>query len=440
MTMYDIIMKKKRGEVLSDEEIAFWIDGVTDRSIPDYQHAALLMAICFQGLNAHETAVLTDRMMHSGDVADLSAIEGIPVDKHSTGGVGDKTTLVVAPLAAACGLKVAKMSGRGLGHTGGTIDKLESIPGFQTTLSPAQFTRIVREHGLCVIAQSGDIAPADKALYALRDVTGTVDNLSLIASSIMSKKLASGAKVLCLDVKSGSGAFMKTTADAVALAKAMVDIGTRHGRETMALITDMDCPLGFAVGNALEVREAINTLNGSGPADLTQLSLAIVTALLVMAQKGDEASCRALAEKTLCSGAAKEKLRDMIQAQGGDPAVVDNTDLLPKAPFTFAVKAPQSGFITSTNAEAIGRVCTVLGAGRTKKEDVLDMGAGLVLCKKTGDAVQRGETLAVLHASDNALFESAAATFLRAVTIGDHAPSPIPLIAATVTKNNVHTS
>lgn len=437
MRMYDIIMKKKRGEVLSDAEIAFWIAGVTDRSIPDYQHAALLMAICFQGLNAHETAVLTEEMMTSGDVADLSMIEGVPVDKHSTGGVGDKTTLVVAPLAAACGLKVAKMSGRGLGHTGGTIDKLESIPGFQTVLSPARFTQIVREHGLCVIAQSGDIAPADKALYALRDVTGTVDNLSLIASSIMSKKLASGAKALCLDVKTGSGAFMKTTADAVALATAMVDIGARHGRNVEALITDMDRPLGLAVGNALEVREAIDTLNGNGPADLTELSLAIVTALLVMAGRGDKATCRKLAAQALSSGKAKKKFSEMITAQGGDAGVIDDPSRLPLSPAVFAVKAPKSGFITATDAEAIGCVCTVLGAGRTRKDDVIDMGAGLILHKKTGDAVQKGEPLATLYTAKEALLDKAASNLLGAVTIDENAPSPAPLIAAHVTKDGV---
>lgn len=437
MTMYDIIMKKKRGEALSDKEIAFWIAGVTDRSIPDYQHAALLMAICFQGLDAHETAVLTEEMMHSGDVADLSGIDGMTVDKHSTGGVGDKTTLVVAPLAAACGLKVAKMSGRGLGHTGGTIDKLEAIPGFQTTLSPAHFADIVREHGLCVIAQSGDIAPADKALYALRDVTGTVDDLSLIASSIMSKKLASGAKALCLDVKTGSGAFMKTTEQAVALATAMVDIGTRHGRHVEALITNMDRPLGYAVGNALEVREAIDTLNGAGPEDLKELSLAIVTSLLVMAGKGNSAACRVLAEESLKNGNAKQKLAAMITAQGGDATVVDDPSRLPTAAYSFALNAPKSGFITATNAEAIGRVCTVLGAGRAKKEDVLELGAGLILHKKTGDAVSEGEPLATLYSSRQELFQKAASDFLAAVTIGENAPAPSPLIAAHVTKDGI---
>ncbi len=437
MTMYDIITKKKRGEVLTDEEIRFWIRGVVDKTVADYHSAALLMAICFQGLDEHETAVLTDAMMHSGDVADLSVIDGFTVDKHSTGGVGDKTTLVVAPLAAACGLKVAKRSGRGLGHTGGTIDKLESIDGFQTTLSKERFTQIVKEHGLCVIAQSGDIAPADKALYALRDVTATVDNLSLIASSIMSKKLASGAKALVLDVKAGSGAFMKTAEDAVALAKAMVDIGTRHGRDVVALITDMDRPLGNAIGNALEVREAIDTLKSNGPADLTELSLSIVTAMLEMAGHGDKTTCRKEAEDALIGGAALRKLRAMIAAQGGNPDVVDNPDLLPHAPYCLAVNAPKSGFIGRTDAEAIGRVCTFLGAGRARKEDVIDMGAGIVLHKKTADKVVSGEPIATLYTSDEALLEEASKRFLRAVTITDTSPAPLPLIAATITASDM---
>ena len=437
MTMYDIILKKKRGDALTDEEIRYWIRGVTDGSVKDYHSAALLMAICFQGLDERETATLTDAMMHSGDVADLSAIDGFTVDKHSTGGVGDKTTLVVAPLAAACGLKVAKMSGRGLGHTGGTIDKLESINGFCTTLSAEHFTQCVKEHGLCVIAQSGEIAPADKALYALRDVTGTVDDLSLIASSIMSKKLAGGAKAMVLDVKAGSGAFMKTTEDAVALAKAMVDIGTRNGREVTALITDMDRPLGFAVGNAMEVREAIHTLKGNGPADLTELSLTIVTRMLVMAEHGDSNTCRKEAETALASGAALEKLRAMITAQGGDGTVIDHPDTLPLAPYSLTVNAPKSGFIVKTDTEAVGRVCTLLGAGRAKKEDAIDMGAGLLLHKKTGDAVSQGDVLAVLYSSDTQRLCAAQDAFLNAVTIGEQEPARNDLILATVTSNDL---
>lgn len=430
MTMYDIILKKKRGDVLSDDEIRFWIDGVTNETIADYHSAALLMAICFNGLNEHETAVLTDAMMNSGDVADLSEIDGFTVDKHSTGGVGDKTTLVVAPLAAACGLKVAKMSGRGLGHTGGTIDKLESISGFQTTLTKDRFTQIVKEHGLCVIAQSGDIAPADKALYALRDVTGTVDNLSLIASSIMSKKLASGAKALVLDVKSGSGAFMKTPEDAAALARAMVDIGKRHGRQVTALITDMDRPLGNAVGNALEVREAIHTLKGNGPADLTELSVSIVTTMLQMT--GRDGDCRKEVENALHSGKALEKLRAMIKAQGGDSSVIDDPDRLPLAPHCLPIIAPKSGFITAIDTESIGRVCTLLGAGRVKKGDSIDMGAGLILHKKTGDVVTQGETIATLYTSKADVLDIAKAQLLGALTFGEQQLESVPLIHTTV--------
>lgn len=432
MRMTDLIETKKRGDALSDEEIAFWVRGVTDGTIPDYQTAALLMAICFRGLSPHETAVLTDEMMRSGDVADLSAVDGFTVDKHSTGGVGDKTTLVVAPLAAACGLKVAKMSGRGLGHTGGTIDKLEAIDGFQTAINKERFETIVRDTGLCVIAQSGNIAPADKELYALRDVTATVNELSLIASSIMSKKLAGGAKALVLDVKAGSGAFMKTKDDAVALAKAMVDIGTRHGRQVQALITDMDRPLGFAVGNAVEVREAIDTLKGNGPADLTELSLCIVTAMLVMAGHGDEAACRAEAEAALTSGAALEKLRAMIAAQGGDTAVLDHPTRLPLSPCSRTVTAPCDGYICRTDTEAIGRTCTLLGAGRAKKGDPLDMGAGLILHKKTGDAVIRGEPLCTLYAASTALLDAAETAFLSALTLDTTPPTPIPLILGVV--------
>ncbi|MBQ3069894.1 MAG: thymidine phosphorylase [Clostridia bacterium] len=428
MRMTDLIEQKKRGEALSEEAIAFWIHGVTNGTVPDYQSAALLMAICFQGMEPRETAVLTDAMMHSGDVADLSGIDGFTVDKHSTGGVGDKTTLVVAPLAAACGLKVAKMSGRGLGHTGGTIDKLEAIDGFQTALPKERFEAVVRDTGLCVIAQSGNIAPADKELYALRDVTGTVNELSLIASSVMSKKLAGGAKALVLDVKSGSGAFMKTKEEAVALAKAMVDIGIRHGRQVQAFITDMDRPLGFAVGNAVEVLEAIETLKGHGPADLTELSLCIVTAMLTMAGRGDEAACRRTAEEALQSGAALEKLRAMITAQGGDARVIDEPHHLPLAPCTRTVRATVDGYIVKTDTEAIGRTCTLLGAGRAKKDDPLDMGAGLLLHRKTGDAVNAGDVLCTLYASDEALLDAAETAFLKAVTVGDAPPAPIPLI------------
>ncbi|MBQ3094116.1 MAG: thymidine phosphorylase [Clostridia bacterium] len=437
MRMVDLILKKKSGDALTDDELHFWVQGVTDKSIPLYQTSALLMAICFQGLSPHETAVLTEEMLKSGEEADLSAIDGVTVDKHSTGGVGDKTTLVVAPLAAACGLTVAKMSGRGLGHTGGTVDKLESIPGFQTVLEKDRFVDIVKEHGLCVIAQSGNIAPADKELYALRDVTGTVDNVSLIASSIMSKKLASGASTLCLDVKVGSGAFMTTVDDAVALAKAMVDIGTHHGRSVSALITDMDRPLGLAVGNALEVKEAIETLKGHGPDDLTALSLSIVATLLQTTSGSDYDTCFATAKAKLDSGEALEKLRAMIGAQGGDPAVVDDPSLLPDAAYSRVLTADKDGYITAMDTQSIGTTCTVLGAGRAKVGDVIDMGAGMVFYKKTGDAVKAGDAIATLYTNDEARLADALVSAKQSITIGDTPPAPRPLIFASVDKNGV---
>ncbi len=436
MRMIDIINKKKNGEVLFDEEIAFWIKGVTDKTIPDYQTSALLMAICFRDLTPHETAVLTECMMQSGEVADLSDLGELTVDKHSTGGVGDKTTLVVAPLAAACGLTVAKMSGRGLGHTGGTVDKLESIPGFRTTLNKDEFVDTVKAHGLCVIAQSGNIAPADKELYALRDVTGTVNNIALIASSIMSKKLAGGAKAICLDVKCGSGAFMKDAYQAIELANAMVAIGTHHGRQVEALITDMDRPLGYAVGNAIEVREAVDTLRGSGPEDLTKLSLAIVTRLLVMTGHGDEIRCRAAAEEALTSGKALQKLKDMVAAQGGDVSFIDHPEKFPEAPFSLDVTAPTNGYIIATDTEAIGNACTMLGAGRAKKSDTIDMGAGMRLFKKTGDAVKEGDVIATLYASDKSLLLPAAKRLMQSIVIGDD-QLHTPLIIAKVTKDGV---
>ena len=436
MRMIDIINKKKNGEALTDEEIAFWINGVTDRTIPDYQTSALLMAICFRNLNDHETAVLTECMMQSGEVADLTELGNLTVDKHSTGGVGDKTTLVVAPLAAACGLTVAKMSGRGLGHTGGTVDKLESIPGFRTTLSKDEFVDVVKQHGLCVIAQSGNIAPADKELYALRDVTGTVNNIALIASSIMSKKLAGGAKAICLDVKCGSGAFMKDAYGAIELANAMVAIGTHHGRQVEALITDMDRPLGVAVGNALEVREAIDTLCGNGPEDLKELSLSIVTRLLVMTGHGDEGACRQAAEDALTSGAALQKLKDMVTAQGGDVSYIDHPERLPQAPFSLDVTAPKSGYILATDTEAIGNACTMLGAGRAKKSDAIDMGAGMKLFRKTGDTVSEGDVIATLYASDKSLLLPTAKRLMQHLLIGDENITS-PLIIARVTKDGV---
>ncbi|WP_066457299.1 thymidine phosphorylase [Anaerotruncus rubiinfantis] len=437
MRMYDIILKKRGGQPLSDEEIGWFVEGYTNGSIPDYQASALLMAIWFRGMDEHETALLTDRMAHSGDMVDLSAIPGVKVDKHSTGGVGDKTTLIVGPIVAACGVPVAKMSGRGLGHTGGTIDKLESIPGLCTSVSRERFFEIVRETGLAVIGQTGNIAPADKKLYALRDVTATVDNLSLIASSIMSKKLAAGSDAILLDVKTGSGAFMKTLDDSIALAKAMVSIGERNGRRTAALITDMDIPLGHAIGNSLEVIEAVKTLRGRGPADLTEVCLQLASNMLFLAGKGEIAACRAAAEAALAGGEAFQKLCAMAAAQGGDISVLESTEKFAKSPAVHAVQAPRGGRITRMQTEQIGEVSVVLGAGRENKDDPIDPRAGLILYKKTGDAVAPGETLAVLHTARPEALPRAERLLLGAVEIADAPPAPHRLIYARVTRDGV---
>ena len=437
MRMYDIIMNKRNGGVLSDEEIAFFIDGYTNGHIPDYQASALLMAIWFNGMNEHETAVLTDCMARSGDMVDLSAIPGIKVDKHSTGGVGDKTTLVIAPIVAACGVPVAKMSGRGLGHTGGTIDKLESIPGFRVSVEREQFFQIVRDAGLSVIGQTGNIAPADKKLYALRDVTATVDSLPLIASSIMSKKLAAGSNAIVLDVKTGSGAFMKTLDDSIGLAQAMVSIGERNGRRTIALITDMDLPLGHAIGNSLEVAESVATLKGHGPADLTEVCLQLAANMLYLADKGTLDECRRLAGDALSSGAALEKLRAMVIAQGGDVSVIDDTSKFPQAPVTYEVKSPSDGYITHMETEKCGIASVALGAGRKSKEDDIDMSAGVVLVKKTGDKVTRGETIARLYTAKQSALPEAERLLLDAITFSDKQPAPEKLILARVSKDSV---
>ena len=437
MRMYDIIMNKRNGGVLSDEEIAFFIDGYTNGHIPDYQASALLMAIWFNGMNEHETAVLTDCMARSGDMVDLSAIPGIKVDKHSTGGVGDKTTLVIAPIVAACGVPVAKMSGRGLGHTGGTIDKLESIPGFRVSVEREQFFQIVRDAGLSVIGQTGNIAPADKKLYALRDVTATVDSLPLIASSIMSKKLAAGSNAIVLDVKTGSGAFMKTLDDSIGLAQAMVSIGERNGRRTIALITDMDLPLGHAIGNSLEVAESVATLKGHGPADLTEVCLQLAANMLYLADKGTLDECRRLAGDALSSGAALEKLRAMVIAQGGDVSVIDDTSKFPQAPVTYEVKSPSDGYITHMETEKCGIASVALGAGRESKEDDIDMRAGVVLVKKTGDKVTRGETIARLYTAKQSALPEAERLLLDAITFSDKQPAPEKLILARVSKDSV---
>jgi len=432
--MYDIIYRKKHGEALSDEEIRFFVDGFTRSEIPDYQASALLMAICLKGMDEHETAILTDAMLRSGDMADLSSIPGVKVDKHSTGGVGDKTSLIIGPIVASCGVPVAKMSGRGLGFSGGTVDKLEAIPGLQTAIDPERFRTIVRSTGISIIGQSGDIAPADKKLYALRDVTATIESLPLIASSIMSKKLAAGSDAILLDVKTGSGAFMKTLEDSIALAQAMVSIGVRSGRRVMALITDMDTPLGNAIGNALEVEEVVNTLRGSGPEDLTAVCIELASYMLLLASAADDiAACRMLAKDAIDSGAAFEKLCAMVKAQGGDVSVLN--DGFTEAPVISPVKAGVSGYITHMNAESCGMASLALGAGRVRKEDSIDYSAGIILSKKTGDYVAAGDTLAFLHTSDSNKLCEAEELLTAAITIGVTPPAAVKPVLAVVSED-----
>lgn len=421
MRMYDIILKKRANLPLSDKEIRFVIDGYVKGEIPDYQVSALLMTIVFNGMNARELGTLTLAMAQSGNMVDLSNIDGITVDKHSTGGVGDKTTLIIAPLVAACGGKVAKMSGRGLGHTGGTIDKMESIPNLKVSLEQDAFIDQVNKIGLAVIGQSEGLAPADKKLYALRDVTGTVDSIPLIASSVMSKKLASGAQAILLDVKVGSGAFMKNIEDARELAKAMVDIGKENGRSVKAILTGMDRPLGHAIGNALEIREVINTLKGHGPEDLTHECIIMAAHMLVLSRMCDYETALNRVQQALDSAAALERLRLMIEAQGGDSRVIDDDRVLTIGKFTYDVTSPQDGYITHMNTERCGIASVMLGAGRTVKDGPIDYSAGIVMHKKTGDAVSMGERIATLYASDESLFTNAAQTYLAAITIGDTA-------------------
>ena len=428
MRMYDIILKKRADLPLTDEEIRFVIDGYVNGEIPDYQVSALLMTIVFNGMNARELGTLTLAMAQSGNMVDLSNIDGITVDKHSTGGVGDKTTLIIAPLVAACGGKVAKMSGRGLGHTGGTIDKMESIPNLKVSLEQDAFINQVNKIGLAVIGQSEGLAPADKKLYALRDVTGTVDSIPLIASSVMSKKLASGAQAILLDVKVGSGAFMKNIEDASELAKAMVDIGKENGRSVKAILTDMDRPLGHAIGNALEIREVIDTLKGHGPEDLTHECIIMAAHMLVLSHMCDYETALNRVQQALDSGAALERLRLMIEAQGGDSRVIDDDRVLTIGKFTYDVTSPQDGYITHMNTEQCGIASVMLGAGRTIKDGPIDYSAGIVMHKKTGDSVTVGESIATLYASDESLFTNAAQTYLEAITIGNTAPKVVDTI------------
>lgn len=427
--MYDLILKKREGGELSEAEIRFLIDAYVSGEVPDYQVSALLMAVFFRGMSHRETLALTHAMIDSGDRLDLSAIGRVVVDKHSTGGVGDKTTLVLVPLVAACGVPVMKMSGRGLGHTGGTIDKLESIPGFRSDLPLDEMVRIVSRAGACIASQTGNLTPADKKLYALRDVTATVESIPLIAASILSKKLAAGADALVFDVKCGNGALVKELADAERLAQTMTAIADMAGKKAVALITDMSQPLGEAVGNALEVREALATLHGRGPADLVELVVALGAEMLVLAGNATDAAEGArLMRSALTSGAGVEKFKEMVEAQGGDARVVDDPARLPRAPVTVDVNAPAAGYIQSIDAQGIGSLAMSLGAGRASQEDTIDLSVGVELFKKVGSRVEKGETIGRVHARTTQDADRAVHGMRHLLTLGD-APSPAaPLI------------
>ncbi len=428
MRMYDVIQKKRDGGALSEEEIRWFIKEYVKGNLPDYQVAALCMAIYFRGMNLEETAALTLAIRDSGERLDFSDIHGLRVDKHSTGGVGDKTSLVVAPIVASLGVKVAKMSGRGLGHTGGTIDKLEAIPGFRTNLPVDEFKEIVNEIGIAIVGQNAELAPADKLLYALRDVTATVDSLPLIVSSIMGKKLAADDDCIVLDVKTGSGSFMKTLEKSRELASCMVEIGKRAGKRMRALITDMGMPLGYAIGNSLEVVEAIDTLKGEGPADLTELCVALSAHILNLAEKGDYATCERMAKEAIANGTALQMFARMVKAQGGNGEWILHPELFPKAKYSHTVKAKKEGYILSVDTESYGVASLLLGAGRNTKEDVIDPTAGVYLCAKTGDFVKAGDPLAILYSGKENGFAAAEARLLAATKIGERKPQAQPLI------------
>lgn len=432
MRMYDIIKKKRDGGVLSEAEIRFFTEGYVRGEIPDYQASALCMAIFFRGMTLEETTALTLAIRDSGDKLSFPNIKGLRVDKHSTGGVGDKTSLIVAPVVASLGVKVAKMSGRGLGHTGGTVDKLEAITGFCTDMETAEFERIVNETGIAIVGQSATLAPADKLLYALRDVTATVDSMPLIASSIMGKKLAADDDCIVLDVKTGSGSFMKTEADSRALAELMVGIGKQAGKRMMAFITDMDRPLGNTIGNSLEVIEAVQVLRGEGPDDLRELCVALAAGMLYLAEHGTLAECETMVRKSLSDGTALATLAKMVEAQGGDPAWIYDTDKFPKAKCERTVTCPDNGYITGVDAEGYGTASLLLGAGRNRKEDKIDFAAGIRLVKKTGDAVKKGEPIAVLYAERESLLDAAEKTLLASTQFGSEPPIARPLVLSRV--------
>lgn len=428
MRMYDIIQKKKEGKTLTKEEIYYFIEGYVKGDIPDYQISALLMAIFYKGMDLEESTNLTLAIRDSGKKWDFSSIEGIRVDKHSTGGVGDKTSLVVAPIVAAIGVKVAKMSGRGLGHTGGTIDKLESIPGFKVELKNEDFINQVNKIGIAIIGQSNDIAPADKKLYALRDVTATIDSIPLIASSIMGKKLAADDDCIVLDVKTGSGAFMKTVKESKQLATVMVEIGKRAGKKMLAILTDMAKPLGRAIGNSLEVIEAIETLKGNGPKDFTDLCVMLSTNILYLASYGTKEECEKMVIKSIQDGSALYKLKQMIKAQGGNENCVDDYSIFGQAKFQYEVKAKTSGYINSVNAEGYGMASLLLGAGRNVKEDPIDYLAGVIINKKNGDYVNEGDVIATLYASDEAKFKKSEEKIIESTIILGKKPKDEPLV------------
>lgn len=432
MRMYDIIKNKRDGKTLTREEIYWFIDSYVKGEIPDYQVSALLMAIYFQGMDLEETAALTMAVRDSGDTLDFSDVNGLRVDKHSTGGVGDKTSLIVAPIVATLGVKVAKMSGRGLGHTGGTIDKLESIPGLKTDIEKDEFIKIVNEVGIAIVGQSAELAPADKLLYALRDVTATVESKPLIVSSIMGKKLAADDDCIVLDVKTGSGSFMKTLEDSKELAQMMVDIGKKAGKRMLALITDMDRPLGNNIGNSLEVIEAIDVLNGKGPQDLTEICIALAANMLYLAEKGNYEFCESEVKRVIKDGSALETLAKMVKAQGGDNSVIYNPELFKKATYSYNVVADKEGYIHSVDTEGYGTAALILGAGRNTKEDVIDFSAGIILNKKTGDFVKKGELIATLYTNKKESFLESEKRLKSSTTILPEKPAYRPIILGKV--------
>ncbi|MEK5324924.1 pyrimidine-nucleoside phosphorylase [Aeribacillus sp. FSL M8-0254] len=433
MRMVDLIEKKRDGKALTKKEIRYIIEGYTTGEIPDYQMSAFAMAVFFRGMTEEEMAELTMAMVDSGEKIDLSEIKGIKVDKHSTGGVGDKTTLVLAPLVASAGVPVAKMSGRGLGHTGGTIDKLESIPGFHVEIDNQQFVRLVNQNKIAVVGQTGNLTPADKKLYALRDVTATVNSIPLIASSIMSKKIAAGADAIVLDVKTGSGAFMKNIEESKKLAKAMVKIGENVGKKTIAVISDMSQPLGFAIGNALEVQEAIDTLKGEGPEDLTELCLTLGSYMVYMAEKADSLEkARKLLEQSIASGKALETFKTFVSAQGGDASIVDDPSKLPHSSYTFELKAKEEGYVNEIAADAVGTAAMWLGAGRATKDAAIDLAVGLILHKKIGDYVKKGETFVTIYSNQQDI-EKVKQTLYDSIKISKNKTKQPVLIYETIT-------